>query len=97
MRNLPASRNPQPSKQAALGHAVLSAHVLQRIIELCATVATHSVRPAIDGESAAQIAVVTTEEEIKHPYSHLHDPSLFIEVSLSTVQFRSQIADMPTK
>lgn len=42
-----------------------SAHVLQRIVELRATAAAYAVRPAIEGEDAAQIAVMTTEEAIK--------------------------------
>lgn len=42
-----------------------SAHVLQRIVDLCATAAAHAVRPAIECEDAAQIAVMTTEKAIK--------------------------------
>jgi hypothetical protein len=58
-----------------------TAHIFQRIIELRAAAAAHAVGPTVEREDAAQIAVVTTEEEVKRPYQAFHNPSFIIQGS----------------
>jgi hypothetical protein len=47
---------------------LLYTHVGQRVFEPCSTVATHSIGFSVDGEHAAQMAVMATKYEVEGGY-----------------------------
>jgi hypothetical protein len=55
-----------------MGEMMSEAHPLRRILKLCPASAPHPVGAAIDGKKAAQMAMVTTKEELEHSDQRFH-------------------------
>ena len=48
-----------------MGLPAVNRHGLERIIELCATVAAHAIRSSANREDTAEISVVTAKQEVQ--------------------------------